>query len=326
MLAVVLAAGRGTRLGPLTAHRSKAMLPVAGQPMIEHVLDMLSEADPERFIVVVHPADHELSSHLRRSSRCDRIDVAYQKQRLGMAHALECAAPLIRETKALAFVLASCDNLYPEGHVANLLHRRREDRFDAALTLMWTPREMATESAVAIIEDSLVADIIEKPDLEDIPRYGQRQDALGVPSLYALSSSVLDYLSQVNRSPRGEREFPDVLRLLIADGWRVGGQQVGHRMTLTKPEDLLALNRHMLRDNPACATVNTKLPPDVTIVPPVRIEEGVTVAAGCSIGPDVYLESGCRIGASATIRRSVVMRNATLEQARVVVDSVITGR
>lgn len=323
MLAVVLAAGRGTRLGPLTTHRSKAMLPVVGQPMIEHVLDMLWHGGADRFVVVAHPADHELSSHLIRSSHAARIDVVCQNRRLGMAHALECAAPLIWEMEVPAFLLAACDNLYPEGHVANLIaHYRKEDP-DAALTLTWTSPERATASAVTIVQGSQITDIVEKPTLEEIARYSQGEQALCVPPLYALSSSVLDYLDQVPLSPRGEREFADAVRLLIANGGTVVGQLVERRITLTKAEDLLALNRHVMRKNPEFATVHARLPRDVTIVPPVHIEEGVSVASGCRIGPDTYLESGCRIGAGAVVRRSVVLRGGAVGERSRITDSVV---
>lgn len=325
MLAVVLAAGRGTRLGPLTADRSKAMMPVAGQPMIERVLNMLAEGGVEAVIVVAHPADQELERHLSRSSVAAKIQLAYQDRRLGMAHALECASPLIREMEAPEFLLASCDNLYPEGHVASLIAHREERELDAALTLLWTAREKAATSAVVVLEDSLVVDIIEKPDPDEMPSYGRPGKALSAPSLYALSSQVLDYVARVTPTARGEREFPDVLHLLIADGGEVGGQTVGSRTTLTTPHDLLALNCQVLRDHPACATVEVKIPGDVTIVPPVRIEAEADVASGCHIGPETYLEGGCRIGHGAVMRRSVVMRGGWVKPNCVVEESIVSA-
>lgn len=323
MLAVVLAAGQGTRLRPLTSDRSKAMMPVAGRPMIDIVLAMLARGGVENVIVVTHPTHGKLARHLAGSPRADNIQLAYQGERLGTAHALECASPLVREMGAPALVLASCDNLYPEGHVARLIARRRERGLDAAVTLMWTLRERATKSAVVLVEDELVVDITEKPDLRDIPVYQSRQEALCAPALYALSSRVLDYVPQVTRSHRGEREFPDALRLLIAAGNKVGVQMVSSRMTLTTPEDLLALNRCFLKSDPTCATVKARIPGDASIVPPVRIEAGASVASGCQIGPETYLERGCCIGREAELRRSVVLRGGSVSPNSVVEGSVI---
>jgi len=324
VLAVVLAAGRGSRLGPLTTDRSKAMMPVAGKPMIERVLDMLAAGGVDRGIVVAHPEDRELLTYLDRSSWVNKIRLSYQEQRLGMVQALECAVPQMGEEGASGFLLASCDNLYPKGHVAKLLARYRHNELDAAVTLMWTSHGRATASAVAVLQDHLLTDIIEKPDIETISSYYGSEEALSVPSLYVLSPKVLDYLRQVTPSARGEREFPDALRLLIADGGRVGGQEVGSRMTLTTPQDLLVLNRHVLRRDPTRATVEAKLPAEVTLVPPVRVEAGVHVACGCRIGPETYLESGCQIGAHAIVRRSVIMRRGQVEPDSVVEASVIS--
>jgi NDP-sugar pyrophosphorylase family protein len=323
MLAVVLAAGRGKRLRHLTDGRSKAMLPIAGKPMVERVLEMLSRGGVERFIVVAHPDDDSLIGLFSRPPWASRIQLAYQEQRLGMAHAIECAVPLVREGDAPAFVLASCDNLYPEGHVAALIARQREDEMDAALTLLWVQPEQASATAVVVLRDGWVTKIIEKPRPEELPSYDGRAEALGAPALYVLSNRVLDYLPRVLYSPRGEREFPDALRLLIEDRGRVGGLAVRERVTLTCPADLLAINHYFLRHDPACATVEADLPGDSSLFPSVRVEAGVDLGAGCCVGPEVYLETGCSVGAGAVLRQAVVLRGATVGAGAVVEGAVV---
>ena len=317
-LAVVLAAGRGKRLRPLTDNRSKATLPVAGKPMVGRVMEMLVRGGARRFIVVVHPDDRALIECLRRPPWAGRVRLACQERRLGMAHALECAVPSIREDGAPDFILASCDNLYPEGHVAALIARRREGGLDAVLTLMRVRPEQIPTLAVVVLRNGWVTHIVEKPRPEDAP------SDLGVPSLHALSAGVLDYLPRVPVSPRGEREFPDALRLLIENGGRVGGLLVPWRMTVTRPADLLALNRYFLRHDPACATVEADVPAGVSITPPVRVEAGVELGPGCRVGPEVYLEGGSRVGAGAALRQAVVLRGATVE-ADAVVEGAVLG-
>jgi NDP-sugar pyrophosphorylase family protein len=323
MLAVVLAAGRGTRLGSLTGSRSKAMMPIAGRPMIERVLDMLSRGGAQTFVVVAYPEDQALIEHLSRPPWAERVHLAYQKQRLGMAHAVDCASPLIRKTKKRAFVLAACDNLYPDGHVAALIARRQEDSLDAALTLRWVAREEASTTAVVLVGNGRVERIIEKPGPEELRPFEQGDQALSAPSLYALSTRILDYLPRVDTSPRGEREFPSALQLLIEHGGRVAGQLVDDRMTLTGPGDLLAVNRHVLRSTPYETLIQTDLPEDVRIVKPVRIDAGARVASRCEIGPEVYLERGCSLGVGAIVRRSVVLRGGRVEDGQLIERAVI---
>lgn len=324
MLAVLLAAGKGTRLHPLTHHRSKAMMPIAGKPMIERVLEMLRRGGASHFIVVAHPDHRPLIKHLRQPPWAERVRLTYQEQRLGTAHAVEQAAPLIRDADVSAFLLASSDNLFPEGYAAALAERQRRANSDATLTLMWVPRDEAPATALVRLQDGRVTDIIEKPHLEAVPRYERAHEALGAPSLYALSTRVLDYLRKVPVSPRGEREFTDALRLLIDDGGDVSGQIVSARMTLTRPRDLLSINRHFLRHNPAYAAVEADLPADVTVTPPVRIEAGAEIGEGCRIGPEVYLEDRCRIAPRAVVRRTVVLRTGAVDSGAVIEDAVVS--
>ena len=317
MLAVVLAAGRGKRLRPLTDIRSKAMLPVAGRPMVERVLEMLAQGGGDRFILVVHPQDQPLIERFSQPPWASRVRLVHQAQRLGMAHALGCAVPLIRDAGVADFVLASCDNLYPDGHVAGLIARRRENDLGAVLTLMRVQPEQMPTLAVVAMRNGRVTGIIEKPRPEEAP------SDLGVPALYALSVRVLDFLPRVPVSVRGEQEFPDALRLLIESGGGVGGLVVPWRMTMTRPADLLALNSYFLRHDATCATVEAALPDGARIVPPVRVETGVELGPGCSIGPEVYLEAGSRVAEGATLRRALVLRGASVDAGMVVQDAVL---
>lgn len=317
MLAVILAAGRGKRLRPLTDRRSKAMQPIAGKPMIERIMERLVQEGADRFILVVHPDNHALIARLSQPPWAGRVGLAYQEERIGMAHALECAVPLIRQDGARDFILSSCDNLYPAGHFAALFAHHRQSELDATLTLIRVRPEQVSSLAVVTMQDGHVTHIIEKPRPEEAP------SDLGVPALYALSTRVLPYLPHVPYSIRGEREFPDALRLMMEDGYPVGGLLAQGRMTLTRPADLLALNRHFLRHDPGCAAVEADLPGDTAIRPPVHIEAGVELGRGCSIGPEVYLEAGAHVGAGATLRRAVVLRGATVEAGAVIEDTAL---
>jgi NDP-sugar pyrophosphorylase family protein len=315
MLAVVLAAGRGTRLRPLTDVRSKAMLPIAGEPMVGRVLDMLGSGGVGSFVLVAHPEDGELLEYVERCAWAGRIRIAYQTERKGMADAVARAGPLVRESGEAHFLLAACDNLYPEGHVAALSAHHCGRDLDATLTLMRVRPEVIPTLAVVELKRGRVTRIVEKPRPEDAP------SDLGVPALYALATRVLDYLPRVPVSQRGELEFPDVLRLLVEDGGGVEGVLVADRMTLTRAADLLALNRAYLSRSPACADVSSET--SAEIIPPVRIDEGAVIGNGCRIGPEVYLETGCVIGPAATIRRAVVLRGAVVGPGATVEDAVL---
>jgi NDP-sugar pyrophosphorylase family protein len=98
---------------------------------------------------------------------------------------------------------------------------------------------------------------------------------------------------------------------------------VENRLTLTSPHDLLAINRRVLRSDPASATVETELPRGTTITPPVCIQAGAAVGRGCQIGPEVYLETGCRLEPGAVVRRAVVLGGGCVRANQIVDGTLI---
>jgi UDP-3-O-[3-hydroxymyristoyl] glucosamine N-acyltransferase len=94
-------------------------------------------------------------------------------------------------------------------------------------------------------------------------------------------------------------------------------------LTLTRPTDLLALNRHYLGGDRCSTRVEAMVPDDATIVPPVCIEAGVGLGRSCRIGPEVFLETGCRIGDGASVQQAVLLRGAEIGAQAVVKDVVV---
>jgi NDP-sugar pyrophosphorylase family protein len=103
----------------------------------------------------------------------------------------------------------------------------------------------------------------------------------------------------------------------------VGGQFVEERLTVTDQHDLLLINRRFLRRDPACATIESDLPGNVTVTPPVRIERGVSVDTGCWVGPEAYLEGGCRVQLGAVVRRAVVLQGATVVAGQIIEETIV---
>src|SRR5512136_2242620 len=98
MQGVILAAGKGSRLQHITLRRSKAMLPILGKPIVERVMLDQAANGIEDFILVVSPDDRDITHYFRVESTIQaEVRFVYQPQRLGMANALTCAAPLIKE-------------------------------------------------------------------------------------------------------------------------------------------------------------------------------------------------------------------------------------
>lgn len=312
MQGVILAAGRGARLQPLTQRRSKAMVPVAGKPLVARVLESLVAAGLREFVVVIAPEDQELVRYLAETPPAVHLQFVPQPQRLGMADALRCAAPLISGD----FVLAACDNLVPPEHVERLLAAwQASPRPAAVLSLLPVPWETLGSVGVVVLEGERVVRIVEKPRPEEAP-----SNIVAVP-LYLFSPWLLDFLPELPLSPRGEYELPAAIQRLMEAGGHVVGVTPAWRLTVTNAADLLAVNRYYLAREPQ-PVMPAAVGPGTRLHPPLRVEPGVVIGPGCQIGPYVCLERDCRIGAGATVREALVLRGASVP-AQAVVDGAV---
>jgi len=316
MQGIILAAGKGSRLNPITLNRSKAMVPILGKPIVERVMETLVENGIKDIIMVISREDSEVGRYFREQSTLDAvIRFVIQPQRLGMANALSLAASHIRGT----FVVSACDNLTPPEYVAKLLATHQTTKAQATLSLMEVDEPMVGRTGIVDLQDGYIRRIVEKPAPGEAP-----SNIASLP-LYVFSTKLLDYLPEVKPSPRGEYELQDAIQMMIDGGYRVTGAFTDNRLQLTNAGDLLALNRHYLTnggDTPQLAP--RSVGQHTHLITPLRIEEGTTIGPGCVIGPRVYIERDCQIGADVLIKDAVILRNTTIEDGRQVVGEVVS--
>jgi NDP-sugar pyrophosphorylase family protein len=317
MQGVILAAGKGSRLQHITLTRSKAMLPILGKPIVERVMLDLVANGVEDFILVVSPDDRDITHYFRVESDIQaEVRFVYQPQRLGMANALACAAPLI----AGDFILSACDNLVSAEHVGRMSDAWQwPDKPNAVLTLMPVEPERLGQTGIVEMDGPWIKRIVEKPKPAESP-----SNISSLP-LYCFSPRVLDYLPEVRPSARGEYELQDAIQMLINRDGRVGGVVCKRRLTLTNAADLLALNRHYLTqgaDRPQLAPQTVG--PNTQLVTPLHIEKGTVIGSNCAIGPNVYIERDCRIGDGVIISNAVLLRETVVPDGTTVVDQVVS--
>ncbi len=314
MQAVILAAGLGTRLKPVTAARSKAMVPVLGRPLVERAMLPLITNGVRDFVLVVSPEDREIRPYFSEGTNLGiTTRFVVQEERLGMAHALGLAADYIGGR----FLVSACDSLVDGTHVRALLEAAQEA--EAVLSLLDVEPDMVSRSAAVELDGLVVRRIVEKPRPEETPSH-----TISLPH-YVFSLHVLDLLGEVRPSPRGEYEIQDVIQAMIDEGGRVVGVRAGSRVQVSSPGDLLALTRTLLREMPVPRHINTaRVGRDTELIEPLRVDDGVLIGDGCEIGPEVYLESGCRVGHGAVVRGAVVLRGGRVADEATVEDRVIT--
>jgi NDP-sugar pyrophosphorylase family protein len=301
--AVILAAGRGTRLKEITAKRSKAMAPVAGVPMIARVFHSLRVAGIQRFVVVAAPGDQELKDFL-----CTLPDVIVREQGepRGSGDALRTCEADIEGP----FLVSACDSLLEPDDIIGACKLFESTQAQAALTVMQVDEDVSLESrSVVRMQGNEVLEFIEKP--------GPSQRVSNITSLplWVLSPEIFRELSTLVPSPRGEYELPATFNSLIAKGRRVVAHSAAARYDLTTVADLLSLNRMFLRSMSPTLQVHptVSIPEGTKLLAPVRIDEGCIIGDGVELGPEVYLERGAAIASHVALRHAVVTRDVQVQ-------------
>jgi len=226
MQAVVLAAGKGTRLQPLTEDKPKVLVEVNGTPLIEDVFDNLIDAGADDLVVVVGYKAEQIIDRFGDAYRDVPITYAHQREQLGLAHAILQAEPHIDGP----FMLMLGDNIF-RGNLGDVTNRQQEDRADAAFLVEEVPYEDASRYGVLDTNEyGEVVEVVEKP--EDPP------SNLVMTGLYTFTPAIFHACHLVQPSDRGEYELPDAIDLLIQSGRTIDAIRLdGWRIDVGYPED-----------------------------------------------------------------------------------------
>lgn len=298
--ALVLCAGRGSRLRPLTHTRAKASVPVAGVPVLSHVLSYLGRHGFSDIGVVIGPEQEAL-----RTLADDGITWVVQHQPLGIAHAVRAAGSFLG---AAPFLLYLGDNLTNED-LQPALARFTAERPAAMITV----RPVANPQAfgIAEVQGDQVVRVVEKPAVPS--------SNLAIAGIYLFAPAIHDAIAKVAPSARGEYEITDAIAVLLGDGrpvlmHRIGGwwQDMGSM------EGILAANAHLL-DQVEPEIDETASLAEVTMEGKVRIGarsvlKRVRLRGPVLIGADSRL-SDVEIGPYTSLGEATTMESTAVENS-----------
>jgi len=226
MKAVVLAAGKGTRLRPLTDETPKALVDVAGRPLLDHVLEQLVGLGISEFVVIVGYRKQQIIDRYGDEFRGVPITYAHQREQLGLAHALLQARPYIDDD----FALMLGDNVF-RANLADVVERQRSGDVDAAFLVEEVPLDEAERYGVCETNGhGEIVEVVEKP--EDPP------SNMVMTGFYTFSPAIFHACQLVQPSDRGEYELPDTIDLLLESGRTIEAIPMdGWRVDVGYPED-----------------------------------------------------------------------------------------
>jgi dTDP-glucose pyrophosphorylase len=230
--AIVLAAGRGTRMRELTADLPKPMIVVRGKPVLQHIVEGLRDAGIRDFFVIVGYRGDTVRNFLGDGSRYDiAIQYATQVVQDGTGRVVDLARNFVGNS---AFVLSYGDILV---YAAN--YKRVADLPDNAEAIITVTRgeDVSKGGAVFVNEEMDLVDIREKSPLNELTSEWYNA------GLYTFRPSIFEFTAKLKPSPRGEYELTDAIRALAQSGRNVKALELtGEWADVRDPEILAKLN------------------------------------------------------------------------------------
>ena len=311
MKVILPVAGKGTRLLPITKHVPKPLVHVAGRPVLDYLMDILSALDLEELIFITGHLKEQIETYARSSYDVPARFVEQQVQD-GTAGAVNLARPYVDGPVLIVFV---------------------DTVFDADLS---------------IVETTDAAGIIWAKEVEDYQRYGvivtdndgYMQRIVEKPSepvsklanigLYYVHDwqSLFEGIDETLAGPqmKGEWFLTDAFQYMIDHGRKLKTAEVAGWYDCGKVETVLSTNRHLLqhgRSRPPTTSAG------VTVIDPVYVADGVTLDH-CTIGPNVSIDEGATVRGSSLrdtiVGARAVVEDATIYHSLVGEDAVVRGQ
>ncbi len=321
MKAVILAAGEGNRMRPLTYTRPKVMLPIANKPILEHLLIEAEKAGIREFIFIVGYHDEQIRNYFGNGDKWGvSVNYCTQRKQLGTADALRMVEDLVDGS----FLMMNGDIIVNQKDIRNLTSGKNS-------TMSLFEVEDTEDLGLVEISKDKVVRIYEK--------VGKPPSNLANAGVYLFTPDIFAAISQTPTSPRGEYEITDSLQLMIDQGNHVSYQKIDYWLDTSYPWDLLLANESLLAriesqslgeveenaviKGAVCIGKGTVVRSGSYIVGPVVIGQDCAIGPNCYIRPHTSIGDGCHIGAAVEVKNSIIMNNSDAPHHNYVGDSII---
>jgi UDP-N-acetylglucosamine diphosphorylase / glucose-1-phosphate thymidylyltransferase / UDP-N-acetylgalactosamine diphosphorylase / glucosamine-1-phosphate N-acetyltransferase / galactosamine-1-phosphate N-acetyltransferase len=240
--AVILAAGRGTRMRELTAELPKPMIEVRGKPVLQHIVEGLRDAGIRDCLIVVGYRADAVQDFFGDGFR-HKVAIQYKTQTMqdGTGRVVELAHDFVDNRP---FILAYGDILVDPTNYKRVVNL--PDDVEALLTV--TRGEDVTKGGAVVVNERMeLVDLREKAQEGELKRWNaisERAIPFYNAGLYAFRPSIFDFTAKLKPSPRGEYELTDAIRELAQSGKKVKALELtGEWADVRDPETLARLNR-----------------------------------------------------------------------------------
>lgn len=334
MRAVILAAGLGTRMRPLTFTKPKFLLPVAGKPALDHVISLLRNAGVDKIALVVGFGKEQIMERYGKGSSFGvQVEYLEQKELLGTANAVSLAEKFAGGER---FVVMNGDTLVDQESLNAFMARYKElgNRKNFSCLMSTIEVEDPSQFGIVFIKGERVAEIVEKPK--------HVKSRLANAGIYLFDPKIFDAIKKTKKSKRGEYEITSSIQMMIDDDGEVFTSPLELWADIGRPWDLLFANEYFLRN--LKGEIHGKIEHGAYIESNVYVGEGSRIRSGsyiegptyvgkdCDIGPNCFIRpstsvgDSVRIGNGVEIKNSIIMDHSHVAHLSYVGDSIIGSR
>lgn len=287
MQAVILAAGRSSRLYPFATEVHKSMIPLLGKPILAYTIEGLNQAGIKDIVVIVR--NDGIVEKYFGDGRGFGMNITYvvQKEPLGMGDALLSAKKHLKDR----FILLGAHHVNCKNFIKDILAKYTTE-VDGVL--LAKQRTDTWNFGVAVLKKDRVLGIVEKP------KRGKEPSSHTLVSIYALPLYFISFLEKIKKH---NYSFEEALDLFVKEKKVVGLITKEEITTLKYPWDLLNVKNYLLKTMKTSISKKTTLAKSAEILGNVVIEDGVRIMEG------VRIKGPCFIGKGVTIGNNVLLRN-----------------
>jgi bifunctional UDP-N-acetylglucosamine pyrophosphorylase/glucosamine-1-phosphate N-acetyltransferase len=332
MKAIILTAGEGTRMRPLTVTKPKTMLQVGGKPILQYNVESLRDAGINDITMVVGYREEVIKNHFKDGSDYGvNINYITQEERLGTAHAIGSTRGHITGK----FIILNGDIIVDPVLIEDLIKKYQSENARSLLVL--TEVDDPSSFGVVEIEGDKIINIIEKP------APGETPSNLINAGIYLFDDQIFKAIELTGKSQRGEYEITDSLQIQMENGEKVLGlRSKNNWIDIGRPWELLDVNEHFLKH--LKTDIQGEVENGATIQGPVFVGKNSIIRSGCYIIGPVYIGENCDIGPNTFLRKhtcignnvsvgnaveiknSIIMDNTNVNHLTYVGDSIIGSK
>ncbi len=295
--ALILAAGEGRRMRPLTDCIPKPFLPLLNKSLVNWNIAALQTVGIPDIGVVIPPY---ISTDLIVNFTGNTF---VQQNPLGMGAAILEAKEWLDST---SFRVCAGDSVFPEDFLKKMLEFHISHEYEITMaTEFANHEEMTSRSCVLLDEDGFVEEIKEKP------RIDETKGDLAAAPIYIFKQSFLTELSKISSSHRGEYEVQSAIQSMIEKGNKVGRVHSTRWIHLSEPKDLYRINFELLQKNQSIDPSRK----NETFIPPFFIDKSVKIGKKCILGPSVIIGKDTTVNNDVRISNLLVLPNSVLSES-----------